>query len=317
MQLNPLTRKSASAAILLLVIVLIASAVRSHLAPFGVEVADSPYRGRVLSLVFAVVLFLFGGFVEGKMLVRSGLNRGYCTLPIPLYGLLACGIFVAPDVLSSAVASVCFAMSLHLFLRSLHSAGEKDSVFFASMLLGAVVLFYPPAIILAGVLVLMIFALSLSLRQALVLVVGYLLPLLTASYVMWYKGDSLWQFWTNLKEALVAPQVGAIEGIPYVALAMIVVVAAILIWGVAYSLFRPHKMFLLARVRRALHIFIGVFVISLLMLLLPSCNLTLLPIVAVPTAILLSLALDILPNNHSAIAYWVLLALSALHLFIE
>ena len=317
MQLNPLTRKSASAAILLLVIVLIASAVRYHLAPFGVEVADSPYRGRVLSLVFAVVLFLFGGFVEGKMLVRSGLNRGYCTLPIPLYGLLACGIFVAPDVLSSAVASVCFAMSLHLFLRSLHSAGEKDSVFFASMLLGAVVLFYPPAIILAGVLVLMIFALSLSLRQALVLVVGYLLPLLTASYVMWYKGDSLWQFWTNLKEALVAPQVGAIEGIPYVALAMIVVVAAILIWGVAYSLFRPHKMFLLARVRRALHIFIGVFVISLLMLLLPSCNLTLLPIVAVPTAILLSLALDILPNNHSAIAYWVLLALSVLHLFIE
>ena len=317
MQLNPITRKSASVAILLLIIVLIASVVRTHLAPFGVELADSPYRGRVLSLIFAVALFLVGGFVEGKMLVRSGLNRGYCTLPIPLYGVLACGIFVAPDALSSAVASLCFAVSLHLFLRSLHSAGEKDSVFFASMLLGTMVLFYPPAIILAGVLVLMIFALSLSLRQALVLVVGYLLPLFTASYVMWYKGDTLSQFWQTLKEALVAPQMGAIDGIPYLAIAMVVVVAVILIWGVVYSLFRPHKMFLLARVRRALHIFIGVLAISLLMLLLPSCNLTLLPIVAVPTAILLSLALDILPNNHSAIAYWVLLVLSVLHLFFE
>lgn len=317
MQLNPITRKSASAAILLLLIVLIATAVRSLSAPFGVELADTPYRGRALSLVFAVLLLLFGGFVEGKMLVRSGLNRGYCTLPIPLYGVVACGIFVAPDTLPSAVASVCLAMSLHLFLRSLHSAGEKDSIFFASILLGTMVLFYPPAILLAGVLVLMIFALSLSIRQAMLLVIGYLLPLLTASYVMWYKGDSLWQFWANLKEAIATPQMDAIATTPYVAIAMAVVVAVILIWGAVYSLFRPHKMFLLARVRRALHIFIGVLVISLLMLLMPSCNLAILPIVAVPTAILLSLALDILPNNHSAIAYWVLLVLAVLHLFIE
>jgi hypothetical protein len=177
MQLNAITRKSALMAILLLVAILVAVAVRYVVSPFELEVSDCEYRERIISIVLAIFLFLCGGIVEGKMLPRSGLSSGYCTLPIPLYGVLACGVFIAPNLLATAAASLAFAMAMHLLLRSLHSAEEKDSVFFAAILLGATTLLYPPCVVLVGVIPLAVFILALSLRQLLLMATGYLLPL--------------------------------------------------------------------------------------------------------------------------------------------
>ena len=158
MHLTVITRKSALAAILLLVVILVATALRSRLAPFGVELADSEYHERVISLVLAMLLLFGVGIVEGRIFPRSGLNKGYCAMPIAIYGVLSCGIFVAPNLLPVAVVSLCFAVAIYLLLRSLHSAGEKDSVFFASLLLGATTLLYPPAVVLVGVIPLAILA---------------------------------------------------------------------------------------------------------------------------------------------------------------
>lgn len=316
MQLNAITRKSALMAILLLVVILIATAVRYALAPNAVELANSEYGERTISLIVAMLLFLFGGVVEGKILPRSGLSKGYCALPIPLYGLLSCGIFVAPNTLSAASASFCFAMALYLLLRSLHNAGEKDSVFFASIMLGASVLLYPPCILLASVLPLAIIILALSLRQTILMVVGYLLPLLGASYAMWYRGDSFLTLAHNILDALSIPKMDDVATFPYLAAAMIAVVAVLLVWGGAYAALRPDKMFALTRVRRSLHLFVWVFVLSLTMLLLPSVDLSAIAIIAVPATILLSFVLSLLPNNQSTIAYWVLLLLFVVHLFV-
>ena len=317
MQLNAITRKSALMAILLLVIILVTATVRYVVAPFEMELSDCEYRERILSIVLAVFLFLCCGIVEGKMLPRSGLSSGYCTLPMPLYGLLACGVFVAPDMLVTAATSLCFAVALHLLLRSLHSADEKDSVFFAAILLGVTVLLYPPCIVLAGVIPLAVLILALSLRQLSLMVVGYLLPLFGAFYAMWYRGDNFLQFGYNFVEALVAPQMGDVTNIPYLSILLTVAVATVLIWGGVYAVVRPDKMFMLSRVRRALHLFLWVSFLSMTMLLLPSCNLSVCAIIAVPVTILLSFVLSLLPNNHSTIAYWVLLAVFVLHLFVE
>lgn len=316
MQLNAITRKSALLAIILLVVILVATAIRYSLSPFEVELADSQFHGRTISLVLAVLVFLFCGIIEGKILPRSGLSKGYCTLPIPLYGVLACGIFVAPDTLSTATASLCFAMALYLLLRSLHNAGEKDSVFFASMLLGVMVLLSPSCIVLAATIPIAIFVLALSLRQAILMIVGYMLPLLGASYVVWYKGADLFEFGRSLYSALASSQLSASVATPYLAFVIVATIVAILLWGFVYSIVRPDKMFLLARVRRALHLFLWVTLLSIMMLLIPSCNLSVCAIIAVPTTILLSFVFGILPNNLSTMAYWVLLALVLLHLFV-
>lgn len=317
MQLNAITRKSALLAILLLVIILVAVAVRYVVAPFEMELCDSEFRERIISIVLAMFLLLCCGIVEGKILPRSGLSSGYCTLPIPLFGLLACGVFVAPNLLATATASLSFAVAIYLLLRSLHSAEEKDSVFFAALLLGVTPLLYPPCIVLAGVIPLAVFTLALSFRQVLLMVAGYLLPLSTASYIVWYGGDDFLQFGRNFIEALLSPQMGEISTIPYLSIVMTAVVAVVLIWGGVYATVRPDKMFMLARVRRALYLFLWVSILSMTMLLLPSCSLSACAIIAVPVAILLSFVLSLLPNNHSTIAYWLLLALFVLHLFVE
>ena len=317
MHLNAITRKSALMAIVLLVAILVAVTMRYVIAPFYMELSDSLFRERTISIALAMLLFFCCGIVEGKMLPRSGLSRGYCTLPMPLYGLLACGVFVTPNTLETAITSLCFALAMHLLLRSLHSAEEKDSVFFAAILLGVTTLLYPPCVVLVGVIPLAVFILALSLRQVLLMVVGYLLPLFGASYIMWYRGDDFLQFGYNLVEAISTPQMGDIANIPYLSIILISAIAVVLIWGGVYAVVRPDKMFMLVRVRRALYLFLWVSFLSMTMLLLPSCNLSVCAIIAVPVTILLSFVLSLLPNNHSTISYWVLLALFVLHLFVE
>ena len=267
-------------------------------------------------MVLATLLLIYCGIVEGKMFGRSGLGSAYSTLPMPIYGLLACGVFVAPNLLTAVAASLSFAVALFLLLRSLHNADEKDSVFFASILLGATALFYPPCVVLVAVLPIAIFTLALSLRQSMIMLVGYVLPFLVASYVAWYGGEPILQLGQNLADSLLVTQMAAIETLPYAAIALVASVLVVLLWGAIYSIVRPNKAFVLTRVRRALHLFLWVFLLSLAMLLIPACDLSACAIIAVPATILLSHVLGILPNNHSAIAYWTLLALFAAHLFV-
>ena len=318
MRLNAITRKSALSAILLLIVVLIAVIFRYCLNPYDIELAHSEFRERTLSLIVAMFLFLCGGMLEGKMLPRSGLSNGYCTLPIPLYGVLACGIVVAPNILATATASLCFALSLYLLMRSLHRAGEKDSVFFAAMLLGVTVPLLPSSIVLVGVIPIAILTLALSMRQALLLILGYLLPIFGASYIMWYRGGEFWDFARNVISHLSTSHINweLVGNFPYAAAAMVALIVLLYIWGMAYSVVRPGKMFMLARVRRSLHLFVWVFVLTLLMLLIPACDISACAIIAVPATILLSFVLNLIPDNQSTIAYWILLLLFVIHLFV-
>ena len=316
MQLNAITRKSALMAILLLMVILAAAVVRYSLTPFEMELADSPFRGRAISLGLAALVYLYCGVIEGKMLPRSGLSKGYSTLPIPIFGVLACGVLFAPAALPTAAASLCFALALHLLLRSLHNAGEKDSVFFASLLLGSMVLLSPPCLVLALVIPIAILVLALSFRQALLMLVGYMLPLLGASYVVWYRGDEILDFGRNVISVILSPQMATVENLPYLTIAIVLLGAVLLIWGMIYAIIHPDKMFLLARVRRSLHFFVWVTLLTLLILFVPACNLSVGAIIAVPATILLSFVLGVLPNNQSTIAYWVLLALFVAHLFV-
>lgn len=318
MQLNAITRKSALSAILLLIAVFVASAIRYACNPYEVELANSEFRERAVSILGAMFLFFCVGMLEGKIFTRSGLIKGFCTLSIPIYGVLACGLFLAPNILATSAASLCLALALYLLLRSLHRAGEKDSVFFASILLGLTVPLMPSSVVLVGVIPVATLTLALSVRQVFLMVVGYLLPLFGASYIVWYRGGEFWDFSRNVIAHLSSSHmnIDQIAHFPYVATIMVALMVAIVVWGVVYSILRPGKMFMLARVRRSLHLFFWVLALTLSMLLLPSCDLSACAIVAVPATILLSFVLEVIPNNHSTLAYWALLLLFVVHLFV-
>ena len=316
MHLNAITRKSAIMAIILLVVIVAASVSRYWFAPFDVELADNATRESIWIVLLAVLLYIGNALIQGRVLLRAGLSTAQCTLPIPIFGLLACGIFVAPDMLSTSVASLCFTASLYLLLRSLHNLEESDSVFFASVLLGTTILFYPPSVVLAAVIPIAVVALALSLRQALLMIVGYVVPFLVTSYVVWYRGGGFLDVWDKICSGITTPQLSLVGQMPYVAISFAALVVVLLIWGVVHAAVRPNKVYMLMRSRRALYLFLFVALSSLTMIFMPACDLSFCAIVAVPFTILLSFVLDVLPNNLSTIAYWVLLALFFVHLFV-
>ena len=315
MHLNALTRKSTMMALIVLVVMVVAAVFRRATAPFAIELANGE-MGEVWRAIVAAILFIGCGAIEGRMLSRTGLTSGYSALPIPIYALLSCGIFLASNMLVSAVVSACFVVAIFLLLRSINSAGEKDSLFFAATLLGAMVPIYPPSILLAAVVPLSMLLLVLSVRQAVLMIVGYVLPLFAAAYVTWYGGAEFGAIFQDIITNLTTPKMGAITEIPYVALAMVAVVVCVLIWGAIYLTFNPGKLSRVTRARRSLHFFVWTSIIVVSMLFIPSCDLTIFSLLAVPVSILLGFMLGVLPNNPSTISYWILLALFVVHLFL-
>lgn len=317
MQLTALSRKSAVMALILLAVMISAAIYRRVVAPFSMELANGGEPEKLVQIIIAGVLFFGCGAVVGRVHPRSGLTSGYSALSMPLFALLACGIFVGPNMLIASSVSLCLAMALLLLLNSLRSTEEKDSIFFASLLLGAMVLIYPPAIVLSALLPLLVFILVFSMQQVVIMVVGYLFPFFVMSYVKWYTGANFWSVGDGIIQALKSAQMGELTQVPYIAIAIAGVTTILLVWGVIYAMFRGEKLIRMARDRRALHLFLWTALVALTMFFIPGWSLTIFAILAVPLSILLAFVLGFLPNNLSTIAYWVLLVLFVLHLFME
>ena len=316
MQLNALSRKSTIVSILLLVAILVAATLRYWFAPFEMETAVGESRGKFIFILLAMVLYFVGALIQGKMLSRSGLCGGHCAFPMPIYALLTCGIFVAPDILTVSIASLCFTVALYLLLRSLHNAEETDSVFFAAVLLGATALFYPPCVVLFVAIPIAVFALALSLRQALLMLIGYFIPLFVASYIVWYGGGGFLDLATKLYEAISTSTMAAVERVPYVSIVFASMALLLIVWGIVYAAIRSTKTFTLTRVRRAFYLFLWVMLLSVTTVALPGRDISACAIIAVPATVLLSFSLDVLPPNFATISYWALLVTFAVHLFV-
>ena len=317
MQIDALTRKSSLLAMLLLLIIVVATLVRSRLTPYDTELAVSPFLERKISYIISALLILAGGLIVGRIFLHSGLNKGFCTLPIPLYGVVLCGIFVTPDILEYCVTSLCFAFAVLQLMRSLNNPEEKNSIFFGSLFLGAIPLLLPQGVALVAILPVMIIYFALSFKQVVLMITGYMLPLLTASYIAWYGGAEFWSVAESLWTQISRPDTSLFDTLPIVACVMGVYVVGLLLLGAIYGFIKPDKMFLLARVRHSLYIMIFLFVVTVAMLAIPSSNIAVLSIVAVPTTMMLSLVLSLLPRTISTVAYWILLGLTILHLFVE
>ena len=317
MQIDAITRKSSLPAILLLVVVAVAALVRMTCAPYDMEIAESPFRERTISVICAFLLLLATSLAVGRLFMSTGLSKSFCTLPIPIFGILAWGVAVPPQILSSMVAAFVFAMTLLLLCRSINRTDERNSVFVGGVLLGTMPLFDPIFVILVVAIPLVALLFTLNMRQIFIAVVGYLLPLFLASYVVWYGGGDIDDVAANITARLTMPREFAITHIPFGAIVLSVWVVAMGVWGIVYAILKPNKMFLVARLRRTLYLFVLLAVVMAAMLFVPNCGLSLLPVAAVVGAVLISFVLSLLPTRDSTIAYWILLALFVAHLFIE
>ena len=129
------------------------------------------------------------------MSIKSGIVHNFCTLPLPMFGIIACSaqIHIGDMALSSAVLSL--AVALLMLLECVVEPKAKNPIFFGALLLGVTMLLYPPCILLVALLPIVAVIAGLSLRQIVIGIVGWLLPLLVVGYVEWYAGNEALSIW--------------------------------------------------------------------------------------------------------------------------
>ena len=317
MRFDAITRKSGFMAILLAIIIVVATILRASLAPFDMEIAEVPFRERVFSKIVAGILFIITSIIVGRLFLQLGLSKSYCTLPIPIYCAMACGVALSPHTLSAASLALLFTYGIYLITKSATSNNEMNSLLLGSMFLGALPLIYPPCVVLVAIIPMVILLYTLSLRQSVVMVIGWLLPLLFASYAMWYGGSSFLLLASNIVESITTNSSADIATPPYGAIAIGIVAVAIIVWGIVYSTYKRNSSLPLVRIRKNIHLFIAIAALMVGMLLLPGGGLRALPLMALPLTILLSFSLSITPMRDSTLAYWLLLLITFIHLLIE
>lgn len=316
MRITSITRQSGILATSLLLLTVTAEHLRMMSAkPYAAEVVgcmSSPSWGRAVA---AIAALLVAGILVGRTATKSGIFRNFCTLPIPIFGIVACGIFVTPDMFMSSMAAVCVAGGLSQFIRTLSRPDEKDSVFFGSMLFGIALLLYPPCVVFAALLPFMALISFQSWRKILIAAVGYALPFAAVSYTEWYAGGGILDRAESVAEWFEPfRHVSYIHGeFPFTATAIGAIIAALLVAGAVMR--RIDRGTTLVKADKSAHVVTAVLLLSAAAYAVPRCTAAILPVVAVPAAILAAAALDRIKAETSTVIYWILLLLTTVHLF--
>lgn len=319
MRITSITRQSGLLATSLLLLTVVAEHLRMMSAtPHAMEVVgsvSSPSWGKSAA---TTIILVITGILVGRTATKSGIFRNFCTLPIPIFGVAACGMFVSPDMFATSAAAMCAAGGLSLFIRTLSRPNDKSPVFFGSMLFGITVLLYPPCIVFAALLPFMALVSFQSWRKIVIAAVGYLLPFAAVSYIGWYAGDGILDGAYSIAEWFVpfgyVPVHSSVrEGFPIMSAAIAAILLSLAVAEIILR--RIDKGTTLVKADKSAQIVSAVMVLAVAAFAVPRCTVAIMPVIAVPTAILAGAALDRIKTETSTVIYWILLSLTAIHLF--
>lgn len=283
------------------------------------EVAGCIYRPSWGRSAATVIALLAAGILVGRTATKSGIFRNFCTLPIPIFGIAACGMFVSPDMYITSAAAVCVAGGVSMFIRTLSHPEEKDSVFFGSMLFGIALLLYPPCIVFAALLPYMALISFQSWRKIVMAAIGYALPFAAVSYIGWYAGGDFFDIAESIAEWFepfsdTERHTSSVsDGFPVVTTAIAAIIVSLMLAGAIMR--RIERGTTLVKAEKSGNIVSAVLILSVSAFAVPRCTVAILPVVAVPTAILSAAALDRIKTGTSTVIYWILLLLTAVRLF--
>lgn len=326
MQLS-IIRQTPAVSILLMLMLVAAAFLRFANAPYvdeliaggaalpGVWVdlfqSNYPIWGWVLSgCVVAMIAMMVG-----KMTSALSLYSARTTISIPLYAIVAGGIFIAPDSLSVALSAYFITqMFRHLCGVYVHGT-DLNYAFMAGICAGIAPLFYAPSLTFIALLPIAIFMFGLSWREVVAMVVGTLLPIATMCYVNWLCGGEFPMPAIELFDAVVEPAGYTLWGSESViALTMMGLLLFIAICGI--STFIGDRRSASMRPRTILAFSAVTFVVACATFALPSATTGVFMLVALPISILSPVMLLRLRDGMSNLLIVILLILTILHLFI-
>ncbi|WP_295938399.1 hypothetical protein [uncultured Alistipes sp.] len=241
-----------------------------------------PLWSRLLS-GFAI---LFTGMCIGRIGIRYNLYTVSSCLPIPLYAVIACGIFIGEYYLMAFTASMLFALAIKNYCRSFCSGYGFDASFRASFYLGLLPLVYAPSMPLVLIMPLALLLFQRTLREVVVSTAGLLLPVLTACYVSWGMGNGFTEPLFALYNATIAGSpLQLFSNIPMPSLAML---AGVVLLSLTAVFFFLTDFYAAGTKSRFILIFIiGVLTLTLALLFCPAATPEVFSLLAVPAATLI------------------------------
>ena len=320
MRIASITRQSGLLATALLLFVAIVEHLRLMLLPsYAAECAACIPGASWGKSAVSTACLLATGIIIGRFAMRSGIFNNFCTLPIPLFGIAAVGIFITPETLPASAAAMCIAAAVSMFIRTLSHPDEKNPVFFGSMLLGTAPLLYPPCVVMLALLPFAALVSFQSWRKIVIAAVGALLPFAALSYCVWYAGGRVSEPAEGIARWFVpdvhAPSLHA-DGFPILATAMTAILLALAVAGIILKR-SDCKTTLTVKTDRSIQILSATLVLALAAFAVPRCSVALMPVAAVPVSVLAAAALDRIKPEPSTLIYWLLLLLLAAHLFLK
>ncbi|MGN0007998.1 MAG: hypothetical protein ACI35T_07890 [Alistipes sp.] len=311
MQINSVTRQSGLLATLLLLLLVIAAVIAT-----AVRAGDEYTGFALVQRAFWISILMFAtGMVVGRMSIKLGIVHTFCTLPLPMFGIIACSAQIDIGDTAVSAAALSLAAALLLLLECIVEPNAKNPIFFGAILLGVTMLLYPPCILLVALLPIVAVIAGLSLRQIITGIVGWLLPLLVVGYVEWYAGNEALSIWYYVTDAVAATRpAGETDTVAVASIAIFAIAGLLIVAGIVARCMDKGTM--LVNLRKSLHILTVTLLLLLVAAALPCRSLSLVGIMAVPAAVLVSSALEHGRSDVATIIYWLLLLLLLLHIVV-
>lgn len=270
------------------------------------------------------LLFLFAAMTLGRMTVRYNLYGTRSCIAIPVFAFIVCALSLnhpatASDGAASGTALLALtaaastALCCRFFCRAFRNGHAFDSVFQASFYLGIVPLLLPEALPLALLMPIAVMQLRRTLRETLVACTGLLLPALLYAYGCWAAGGafgaSLGLPFARFAAYTASGRLFALAGgLP--AATGILAGMVLLLDLAAIMLFRHNTFAVGTKGRFILSYHTAVWGLVVLLLLAPGASAAMLPLLAVPSAVLIPLFL-VRIRRTAAVSLYALLAAAA------
>lgn len=310
-----------------LVVIAAAAYTRFGVAPFDNEIYGArvlPLTGEYLSaackafpvwsIVVSAMLTVAAGIVVGRMGVRFNLYPAHTFLSMPVFGIIACGIFISADTLAASLTALLAAMALRFLFRGYLRERDLASMLYSGLCIGSMLLVSTAGTVYLLAAMSALFVLSFSSRELLVLMTGIVLPVAACCYGVWAFGGEFLLPVTRFVEALTADS--GVRTFGDNAVAALALCGLVMYTFVFAMLEFSSSRFRVSVKSRGILVYCAmVSVVSLLLPLLPSSTPADFAVAAVPMSLIIPILFMQEGERMTGLLYMLLLAVYAVHLF--
>lgn len=270
-------------------------------------------RAPLFSMIGAGVVLLFAALMVSRIGARHSLYKSGTLLPIPLYALVAVGLFVSRTPLCGALCGLLFVRAVRNFCSSFRDGYTFTYIFRASLYLSLMVVISPSTLPLLLLFPIALLNFKRTLRESLVAFAGLILPIFWVCYAEWAFGnDFLTPFNSIYEEFLSGEQLNLFTEASIVLIFELMVLLSATLCAIFYFLSGRYSM--LMKSRAVLTFMVWAFILSISSLFIPGASTNIFIVVALPAALLMPYLFVIIRPIYANTLYVVMLVLFAVRL---